>query len=384
MQLVTSTPVLAALCARLAREPYIAVDTEFMRDRTYWPKLCLIQVAGAREAAAIDPLASGLDLTPLLDLMVEPRVRKVFHACRQDLEIFWLLMKGRVPEPIYDTQVAAMVCGFGEEVAYDTLVQKLAKARLDKSFRFTDWSRRPLSEAQIAYALADVTYLRTIYEELVRRVEAAGRTSWVEEELARISDPAQFEQPPEEAWRRLRVRSRDRRFLAVVRALAAWRERTAQARDLPRQRVLRDDLLLEIAAHRPRTVEELRGHERISLDRASALEVVAAINEALALPETALPEPEEQPEPPRGIGPLVDMLKLLLKLCCDRAEVAQRMVASASDLEAIALDDNAPVPALTGWRRQIFGDAALALKHGRIALTVRDRRPVIVEFGRSA
>ncbi len=384
MQLVTSTPVLAALCARLAREPYIAVDTEFMRDRTYWPKLCLIQVAGAREAAAIDPLASGLDLTPLLDLMVEPRVRKVFHACRQDLEIFWLLMKGRVPEPIYDTQVAAMVCGFGEEVAYDTLVQKLAKARLDKSFRFTDWSRRPLSEAQIAYALADVTYLRTIYEELVRRVEAAGRTSWVEEELARISDPAQFEQPPEEAWRRLRVRSRDRRFLAVVRALAAWRERTAQARDLPRQRVLRDDLLLEIAAHRPRTVEELRGHERISLDRASALEVVAAINEALALPETALPEPEEQPEPPRGIGPLVDMLKLLLKLCCDRADVAQRMVASASDLEAIALDDNAPVPALTGWRRQIFGDAALALKHGRIALTVRDRRPVIVEFGRSA
>lgn len=384
MQLVTSTPVLAALCARLAREPYIAVDTEFMRDRTYWPKLCLIQVAGAREAAAIDPLASGLDLTPLLDLMVEPRVRKVFHACRQDLEIFWLLMKGRVPEPIYDTQVAAMVCGFGEEVAYDTLVQKLAKARLDKSFRFTDWSRRPLSEAQIAYALADVTYLRTIYEELVRRVEAAGRTSWVEEELARISDPAQFEQPPEEAWRRLRVRSRDRRFLAVVRALAAWRERTAQARDLPRQRVLRDDLLLEIAAHRPRTVEELRGHERISLDRASALEVVAAINEALALPETALPEPEEQPEPPRGIGPLVDMLKLLLKLCCDRAEVAQRMVASASDLEAIALDDNAPVPALTGWRRQIFGEAALALKHGRIALTVRDRRPVIVEFGRSA
>ncbi|MCS7267951.1 MAG: ribonuclease D [Geminicoccaceae bacterium] len=382
MTLVTATSALAALCARLARETYVTVDTEFMRDRTYWPKLCLVQVAGAREAAAIDPLAPGLDLAPLLELMAEERVLKVFHACRQDLEIFWLLMKGRVPSPIYDTQVAAMVCGFGEEVAYDTLVQKLAKARLDKSFRFTDWSRRPLSAAQIAYALSDVTHLRTIYEELSRRVQAAGRASWVEEELARISDPAQFEQPPEEAWRRLRVRSRDRRFLAVVQKLAAWRERAAQARDLPRQKVLRDDLLLEIAAHRPRTVEELRGHERISLDRTSALEVIAAINEALALPEAQLPELEETPEPPRGIGPLVDMLKVLLKLRCEEAEVAQRMVASASDLEAIALDDEAPVPALSGWRREIFGEAALALKHGRIALAVRDRRPVVVELAR--
>lgn len=378
MQLVTTTADLAALCARLARERYVTVDTEFMRDRTYWPKLCLVQLAGEREAVAVDALAPGLDMTPLLALMADERVLKVFHACRQDLEIFWLLMKGRVPRPIYDTQVAAMVCGFGEEVAYDTLVQKLAKARLDKSFRFTDWSKRPLSESQIRYALSDVTHLRVIYEQLARRVDASGRSAWVEEELARIADPAQFETPPEEAWRRLKVRTRDPRFLAVVQKLAAWRERTARARDLPRQRVLRDDLLLEIAAHKPTTVEELRGHERISLDRASLAAVVAAVNEALAVPAADLPEIVEPVEPPRGIGPLVDMLRVLLKVCCEQADVAQRMVASTADLEAIAMDDEAPVPALTGWRRAIFGEAALALKQGRIGLAVKDRRPIVL------
>lgn len=378
MQLVTTTADLAALCARLARERYVTVDTEFMRDRTYWPKLCLVQLAGEREAVAVDALAPGLDMTPLLALMADERVLKVFHACRQDLEIFWLLMKGRVPRPIYDTQVAAMVCGFGEEVAYDTLVQKLAKARLDKSFRFTDWSKRPLSESQIRYALSDVTHLRVIYEQLASRVDASGRSAWVEEELARIADPAQFETPPEEAWRRLKVRTRDPRFLAVVQKLAAWRERTARARDLPRQRVLRDDLLLEIAAHKPRTVEELRGHERISLDRASLAAVVAAVNEALAVPAADLPEIVEPVEPPRGIGPLVDMLRVLLKVCCEQADVAQRMVASTADLEAIAMDDEAPVPALTGWRRAIFGEAALALKQGRIGLAVKDRRPIVL------
>lgn len=378
MQLVTTTADLAALCARLARERYVTVDTEFMRDRTYWPKLCLVQLAGEREAVAVDALAPGLDMTPLLALMADERVLKVFHACRQDLEIFWLLMKGRVPRPIYDTQVAAMVCGFGEEVAYDTLVQKLAKARLDKSFRFTDWSKRPLSESQIRYALSDVTHLRVIYEQLASRVDASGRSAWVEEELARIADPAQFETPPEEAWRRLKVRTRDPRFLAVVQKLAAWRERTARARDLPRQRVLRDDLLLEIAAHKPTTVEELRGHERISLDRASLAAVVAAVNEALAVPAADLPEIVEPVEPPRGIGPLVDMLRVLLKVCCEQADVAQRMVASTADLEAIAMDDEAPVPALTGWRRAIFGEAALALKQGRIGLAVKDRRPIVL------
>ncbi len=380
MQLVTTTADLAALCDRLARERYVTVDTEFMRDRTYWPKLCLVQLAGEREAVAIDALAAGLDMAPLLELMAEERVLKVFHACRQDLEIFWLLMKGRVPRPIYDTQVAAMVCGFGEEVAYDTLVQKVARARLDKSFRFTDWSKRPLTEAQLRYALADVTHLRVIYERLASRIDATGRSAWVEEELARIADPAQFEQPPEEAWRRLKIRTRDPRFLAVVQKLAAWRERTARAKDLPRQRVLRDDLLLEIAAHKPRTVEELRSHERISLDRASLAGVVAAVEEALSIPAADLPEIVEPVEPPRGIGPLVDMLRVLLKICCEEADVAQRMVASTADLEAIAMDDEAPVPALTGWRRTIFGEAALALKQGRIGLAVKDRRPVVLSL----
>lgn len=378
MRLVATTQDLSELCERLARERFVTVDTEFMRDRTYWPKLCLVQLAGEQEAAAVDPLAPGIDLAPLLELMADERVLKVFHACRQDLEIFWILMGGRVPAPIYDTQVAAMVCGFGEEVAYDTLVQKLAKARLDKSFRFTDWSRRPLTEAQLRYALADVTHLRVIFELLASRIDAAGRSEWVAEELARLSDPSLFEQPPEEAWRRLKLRTRDPRFLAVAQRLAAWRERTARARNLPRQRILRDDLLLEIAAHKPRTVEELRSHERISLDKASLAAVVEAVNEALAIPAADLPELVEPTELPRGIGPLVDMLRVLLKVCCDQADVAQRMVASTADLEAIAMDDAARVPALEGWRRELFGEAALALKHGRIGLFVKDRRPAIL------
>lgn len=381
MRLVATTTELAELCDRLGRERFVTVDTEFMRDRTYWPKLCLVQLAGEQEAAAVDPLAPGLDLAPLLALMAEERVLKVFHACRQDLEIFWLLMAGRVPAPIYDTQVAAMVCGLGEEVAYDTLVQKLAKARLDKSFRFTDWSRRPLTEAQLRYALADVTHLRVIFEQLASRIDAAGRSEWVAEELARLADPGLFEQPPEEAWRRLKLRTRDPRFLAVAQKLAAWRERAAQARDLPRQRILRDDLLLEIAAHKPRTVEQLRSHERISLDKASLAAVVAAVNEALAIPAADLPELVEPTELPRGIGPLVDLLRVLLKLCCEQADVAQRLVASTADLEAIAMDDDADVPALKGWRRELFGEAALALKQGRIALVLKNRRPTILALG---
>ena len=348
-----------------------------MRDRTYFPKLCLVQVAGAAEAVAIDPLAPGMDLAPLVALMDDPAVVKVLHAARQDLEIFFRLA-GRLPEPLYDTQVAAMVCGFGEEVAYETLVNEIARGRLDKASRFTDWARRPLSPAQLTYALGDVTHLRTIYESLSKRIDKAGRTAWVEEEIRSLADPAIYQPDVGEAWRRLKPRSRDRRFLGIVKALATWREREAQRRDLPRNRVLRDDLVMEIAATRPTSVEALRELERVSLDRESAKGVVAEIQAAMALPDAELPEAEVPVRLPRGIGPIVDMLRVLLKLRSEESEVAQRLIANGSDLEAIALDDDADVPALKGWRRDIFGEEALALKRGGIGLAIRNRRPTVV------
>jgi ribonuclease D len=382
MPLITDTNVLADFCARMREERFVAVDTEFMRDRTYWPRLCLVQVAGEKEAVAIDALAPGIDLAPLVALMADTAVLKVMHAARQDLEIFYRL--GQMPRPFFDTQVAAMVCGFGEEVAYDTLVSKVAKAQLDKSSRFTDWARRPLTEAQIRYALGDVTHLRVIYESLAQRIEQAGRMSWVEEELSALTDPALYAQVPEEAWKRLKLRSRDGRFVAIVQALAAWREREAQRRDLPRARIVRDDLLLEVAANRPQTVEELRSLERVSIDREGAAAVVAAIQAVMALPRSALPQLPEPVVLPRGIGPIVDLLRVLLKYRCEEAEVAQRLVASTADLEAIAVDDAADVPALHGWRREIFGEDALALKAGRLALAVRSRRPVVIRLGEGA
>lgn len=379
MRLITDTAELAEVCGQLRNEPWVTVDTEFQRDRTYWPKLCLLQLGGSEDAVAVDPLAPGLDLAPALELMADRNVVKVFHAARQDVEIFWKLT-GEAPQPLFDTQIAAMVCGFGEEVGYETLVNKLARTQLDKSSRFTDWSKRPLSEAQLRYALGDVTHLRVIYQKLRSRIEKAGRLAWVEAEMRALTDVRLFEQPPGQAWRRLKIRSRDPRFLAVVQALAAWRERSAQTRDLPRNRVLRDDILLEVAAHKPRSLEELRGHERVNLDRESARQVVEAVQEALALPEEALPRLPRPAETPRGLGPLMDLLRVLLKLRCEEAEVAQRLVATSSDLEAIALDDEADVAALAGWRRTIFGEQALALKQGRIALTVEKRKPVVIEL----
>ena len=378
MTLITDNESLAAFCGRMRGERFVAIDTEFMRDRTYYPRLCLVQVAGAEEAVAIDPLAPGLDLGPLLALMADEGVLKVMHAARQDLEIFFHL--GRLPAPFFDTQVAAMVCGFGEEVAYDTLVSKLAGAHLDKSSRFTDWARRPLSEAQIRYALGDVTHLRVIYDKLAARIDKAGRMAWVAEELEALLDPGLYSQPPEEAWRRLKLRTRDARFIAIVQALAAWREREAQRRDLPRARIIRDDLLMEVAANRPQSVEELKALDRVNLDRESVAGVVAAIRGAMALPKSELPAVPEPVVLPRGIGPTVDMLRVLLKYRSEESDVAQRLLANTSDLEQIAVDDEADVPALHGWRREIFGNDALALKAGRIALAVRDRKPVVVRL----
>jgi ribonuclease D len=377
MTLITTTDALTAFVERMCAESFVTIDTEFMRDRTYWPKLCLMQIAGADEAVAVDPLAPGIDLSPLAVLVDAPGVIKVLHAARQDLEIFFRLF-GRLPAPLYDTQIAAMVCGFGEEVAYETLVNEIAHGKLDKASRFTDWSRRPLSAAQLAYALGDVTHLRAIYETLSRRIEAAGRSAWVAEEVAALADPAVYQPDPAEAWRRLKPRSRDRRFLAIVQRLAAWREREAQRRDLPRNRVVRDDVVMEIAATRPASVEALRDLDRVSLDRESARSVIAEIQAAQALPEHELPQAEAQVRLPRGIGPLIDLLRVLLKLRAEDSDVAQRLIANGSDLEAIALDDNADVPALKGWRHEIFGAEALALKRGEIGLAVRGRRTTVV------
>ena len=380
MTLISTTHELEAVAERLRREPYITIDTEFMRERTYWARLCLVQLAGAEEAVAVDTLAADIDLAPLVDLLADPGVLKVFHACRQDLEIFLKLMDGSLPEPIFDTQIAAMVCGFGEEVAYETLVNRLAKAKLDKSSRFTDWSRRPLSAAQLNYALADVVHLRVIYEKLRQRIATAGRLEWVAEETRYLLDPSLYVTRPEDAWQRLKVRSREPRFIALVQHLAAWRERKAQARDLPRNRIVRDDLLMELAAQKPRDQEALRKLDRINLDKESMREVIGVIEAVFAIPEAELPQLPAQSPPVRGLGPTVDLLRVLLKQCADESDVAQRLIATSADLEALAQDDAADVPALHGWRRELFGNRALELKAGRIALALENHRVVTLEL----
>lgn len=370
MIVITDTGELARFCASLDGADFVTIDTEFMRERTYWPKLCLVQIAGPNEAAIIDAVAPGLDLAPLFDFVNDSPVLKVFHAARQDVEIFHHLT-GRVPSPVFDTQIAAMVCGFGESVGYETLVSKLAKARIDKSMRFTDWSHRPLSDKQLQYALSDVTHLRVAYEKLAHRLEQTGRAEWLEEEIRTLTSPGTYVVEPEDAWKRIKVRGGKPRFMAILKELAAWREAAAQARDVPRSRVMRDDMLLDIAARAPQDEAELartRSVGRSGLPQQTIREVLEAIARARALPEKDCPVVVQREELPRGMGPLVDLLKVLLKMVCDDQDVAQKLVASGGDLELIAADDNADVPALKGWRRDIFGADALRLKHGKLAL----------------
>ena len=371
MNLISTTEELAAACSRLALHPFVTVDTEFLRETTYYPKLCLIQIASPDEAVMVDPLAEGLDLAPFMALMTDQNVVKVFHAARQDLEIVWML--GRVlPTPLFDTQVAAMVCGYGDSVGYEQLVNDLAKARIDKSSRFTDWSRRPLSEAQLVYAESDVTHLRDIYLALKADLAASGRESWVAEEMAVLNSPGTYEVKPENAWQRLKGRLRKPKELAVLMELAAWREREAQHRDVPRQRVLKDDALMDIVQRAPRSAEalgELRsvpnGFER---SRAGG-EVLAAVERALAIDPRNLPRLERERGRPSN-GAVLDLLKVLLKATADAERVAPKIIASTDDLEEIASDDEADVPALHGWRREIFGEKALALKNGSLSLRI--------------
>jgi ribonuclease D len=376
---ITSNGELAEACAKFAEAPYVAIDTEFMRDTTYWPKLCLIQAAVPGFGAVIDPLANGIDLKPFNALLAKPDVIKVFHAARQDVEIFFH-QADLIPAPLFDTQVAAMVCGFGDSAAYETLVRELAHAQIDKSSRFTDWSRRPLSDKQLTYALSDVTHLCRVYESLKRQLDKSGRSHWLEEELEVLRAAETYELKPEESWRRLKTRGGNRRFTAVLMEIAAWRERLAQERDVPRSRVMKDDALFEIAAQAPQSPEDLdalRGIPRGFASSRAAQTLIEAVKAGLALPASAVPDIDRGP-PPATPAVLGDMLRVLLKIQCEAHGVAQKLIASSSDLDLIAADDKADVPALSGWRREIFGDAALELKHGRIALTIRNRKATVV------
>ncbi|MEL6234760.1 MAG: ribonuclease D [Pseudomonadota bacterium] len=396
MQIITTTQALAEFCSDCAQAPYVTVDTEFLRERTYYAQLCLVQIArparegeleadgmpGPRSSAILDPLSEGIDLAPLYALFRNPDVVKVFHAARQDLEIFWH-EGGVMPAPVFDTQVAAMVCGLGDQASYESLVRKVAKAELDKSARFTDWSVRPLSAKQLAYAMADVTHLRVIYERLAARLERSGRTGWLTEEMAVLTDPATYEVLPDDAWRRLKTRSSSPKFLAVVQALAAWRERAAQTRDVPRNRILKDDALLEIASNRPASLEEL-GRSRLLQREGRKKDVLAEILEAveagLACPPEKRPVPPQPPAPKPGNAALSDLLRVLLKAKAEAAGVAPRLIASSADLDLIAAQTGQEIPALIGWRRRVFGADAERLRDGRIALSAGRGEVRIVEI----
>lgn len=382
MRVVTDTAELEQLRRDLKGADFVTVDTEFMRETTYWPKLCLIQAAAPGAEAVIDPLAPGLDLSPFIELMNDNRILKVFHAARQDLEIF-LKIGGALPAPLFDTQIAAMACGYGDTIAYDALVQQVLRRRLDKSSRFTDWSRRPLSEAQLAYALADVTHLRDVYPRLRDQLEREGRADWLDEEHAKLSDPEVYDTTPENAWKRLKLRKTTPDYVLALQVAAAWRERQAQARDVPRGRIVKDDALYEIAEHRPKSAvdfERMRAVPRGFGNSRAAHELVQALERAFADANRVQQKIARPPPLPSGIGPTVELLKVLLRYEAEAHGVAPRLIASSADLEAIAASDDADVEALNGWRRKVFGDRALALKHGKLALLLKDGKVAVEEL----
>jgi ribonuclease D len=378
---ITSNAQLKAFCATLAQEPFIAVDTEFMRETTYWPRLCLIQAAGADASAVIDPLAEGLDLAPFLDLLRDENIVKVFHAARQDIEIFNNL--GAIPKPLFDSQVAAMAAGFGEQIAYDALVRQILRVEIDKSSRFTDWARRPLSDAQLAYALADVTHLAKIYPKLKDKLERAGRLAWVAEEMAALTDPALYDVDPDNAWKRLKPRKFNVKYLAVFRAAAAWRERTAQARDQPRGRIIKDEAMDELATQMPQDAEGLNRLRAVPKGFGGskfAPDLLEALRAAMEDPEAYAPVIERGPPPAQNQGAVVELLKVLLKARAEDAGVAAKLIATVADLEKIAATEEASTPALQGWRREVFGEDALRLKRGELALVLDGARVKVAEL----
>ncbi|MDB5446077.1 MAG: ribonuclease [Phenylobacterium sp.] len=382
---ITTTAELAGFCQKLKGQPFVAVDTEFMRETTYWPKLCLIQAAAPNAHAVIDPLAEGMDLEPFLEVLRDPSILKVFHAARQDVEIFNNLQA--MPQPLFDTQVAGMAAGFGEQIAYDALVRQMLKIELDKSSRFTDWARRPLSDNQLTYALADVTHLAELYPMLRQRLEREGRLGWVTDEMTGLTDPANYDVDPENAWRRLRPRRHTTKYLAVYKSVAAWRERTAQSRDQPRGRILKDEAIDEIATQAPTDAEgldRLRSVPKGFSGSRFGPDLLAAVREALQDPEAYAPVIDRaRTVASPAAGAVVELLKVLLKARAEEAGVASKLIATVADLEQIANDDEAPTPALKGWRREAFGEDALRLKRGELALVLDGARVRVVEVRRS-
>ncbi|TMJ52455.1 MAG: ribonuclease D [Alphaproteobacteria bacterium] len=382
MEPITTTDSLAQACARLAKHPCVTIDTEFLRESTYYPILCVMQMASPDEALVVDALAPDIDLAPFFALMADERVLKVFHAGRQDIEIVWH-RAGLIPHPVFDTQIAAMVLGHGDSISYEQLVQRITGDYLDKSHRFTDWSRRPLSKAQITYAISDVTHLRDIYLALSADLAKRGRIEWVNEEMEILTSPDTYRAEPERAWQRVRTRARKPKELAVLMEVAAWREREAQSRDVPRGRVLKDDALGDIAVQAPTSMEKLaalrslpRGFERSKWGEA----ILQAVERGLARDLKSLPRIERSRAAVNGAA-IVELLKVLLRMTAERHAVAAKVIATVEDLERIAADDEADVAALKGWRRELFGEKALALKHGRLALAIENGRVVPVERG---
>jgi ribonuclease D len=374
---VDTTHELADVCARMAQHPFVTVDTEFLRETTYYPLLCVAQIASAEEAVVIDTLAPSIDLTPFFELMANEKVMKVFHAARQDIEIIWHMAQ-IIPHPIFDTQVAAMVLGYGDSISYDQLVHRISGDLLDKSSRFTDWTRRPLANSQISYALSDVTHLRNVYLKLDTDLRKGGRSSWVDAEMNVLTSPVTYRSNPECAWERLKTRVRKPKELAVLIEVAAWREREAQSRDVPRSRILKDDTIGDIAVQAPTSIEKLshlrsvpKGFERSRWGE----QIVAAVNRGLERDMKTLPKFERARSAPKDAATL-ELLKVLLRMIAEQHGVAAKIIATTDDLERIATDDGANVPCLGGWRRELFGEKALALKHGKLALAIDKGRVV--------
>ena len=382
MTLITESNKLAEACNRLTNEKFLSIDTEFMREKTYYPQLCLIQIAGEKEAIIIDALAKDINLNPVLELMENKTITKVFHACRQDMEIFYNL-NHKIPSPIFDTQIGAMVCGYGESVGYDKLVRQITGIQIDKSSRFTDWSYRPLSKQQIKYALSDVTHLRTVFESLSSQLEKSGRTKWLEEEFKTVLNPETYNTPLDKSWKRLKVKNGQPRFLILIRELCAFREREAQNRNVPRNRIIRDDILLDIAARSPKSPHDLAKVRNLTKQFSqgklgeSILRVVETANK---IPDSEAPPLEKVNNFQHQKSALVDLLKVLLKLKSEDFNVAQKLIANSTDLEAIANNNDANVLALTGWRKDIFGDDALLLKTGKIALSASNGKIQLIRL----
>jgi ribonuclease D len=380
MQIITTTDQLAAFCDRAARHPFVTVDTEFLRESTYYPKLCVLQMASVDEAVVIDALAPEISLDPLFALLANPDVVKVFHAARQDIEICWHEAQ-MIPSPLFDTQVAAMVLGYGDSISYDQLVHRITGDTLDKSSRFTDWTRRPLSEAQLTYAVSDVTHLRDVYLRLTAEIERRGRAEWMHDEMRVLTSPETYRMDPDHAWERLKTRVRKPKDFAVLIEVAAWREREAQTRDVPRSRVLKDEVIGDIAIQAPTSVERLAGLRSLpkGFERSRWGEnIIEAVKRGLARDPKTLPR-FERAKPAVNGQATVELLKVLLRMTSEKHGVAAKVIATVDDLDRIAADDHADVPAMQGWRRELFGERALALKHGKLALSVERGRVVAVE-----